>query len=291
MIDNYLLEQLVTFAQYGTLAATAEHLMVTQPTITRGMQKLEELLDVKLFNRNPNKISLTETGKVAAKEAAKLLQAQEEFIATVQEWEQKQGKVTIATTIPSPQFILRELQSEKLLVLSDIIDKTQRSELLLNERVDLIFSSEKLENDQLASIYMGPEDLYVNVDAMMIQVDETEIDFKTIGTVTFLVVSDIGEWKEVIESQLPDSKFLYQDSLEDFSEIGRYSNLPYFTTSLTKIPPEAHINPRMKRLEISDDIANMDIFLTYRKVDTERLEDTIITIQKQWERWEDDLNN
>lgn len=37
MIDNYLLEELVVFSKYGTLAATAEELMVTQPTVTRGM--------------------------------------------------------------------------------------------------------------------------------------------------------------------------------------------------------------------------------------------------------------
>ena len=62
MIDDYLLEALVAFAKYGTLSATAEHLMVTQPTVTRGMQKLENELGVTLFKRTPNRISLTETG-------------------------------------------------------------------------------------------------------------------------------------------------------------------------------------------------------------------------------------
>ncbi|MCY7178455.1 hypothetical protein BA718_03570 [Streptococcus gallolyticus subsp. gallolyticus] len=51
MIDDYLLEALVAFAKYGTLSATAEHLMVTQPTVTRGMQKLEDELGVTLFKR------------------------------------------------------------------------------------------------------------------------------------------------------------------------------------------------------------------------------------------------
>ncbi len=55
MIDNYLLEELVTFAETKTLAKTAQKLMVTQPTVTRGMQKLEDELGVKLFDRQPNK--------------------------------------------------------------------------------------------------------------------------------------------------------------------------------------------------------------------------------------------
>ena len=41
MIENYLLEELVTFQRMGTLKKTAAHLAVTQPTVTRGMQKLE----------------------------------------------------------------------------------------------------------------------------------------------------------------------------------------------------------------------------------------------------------
>ena len=46
MIDNYLLEELVTFAKYKTLAKTAAELNVTQPTVTRGMQKLEDELEI-----------------------------------------------------------------------------------------------------------------------------------------------------------------------------------------------------------------------------------------------------
>lgn len=53
MIDNYLLEELITFAKYKTLAKTAAELNITQPTVTRGMQKLEDELGVQLFDRHP----------------------------------------------------------------------------------------------------------------------------------------------------------------------------------------------------------------------------------------------
>lgn len=59
MIENYLLEELVTFQRMGTLQKTAAHLAVTQPTVTRGMQKLEDELGVKLFDRHPNRLELT----------------------------------------------------------------------------------------------------------------------------------------------------------------------------------------------------------------------------------------
>lgn len=67
MTDLELLKELVAFEQYGTLSATAEHLMITQPSVTRGMKKLEQELGVALFNREVNRITLNETGKLAAK--------------------------------------------------------------------------------------------------------------------------------------------------------------------------------------------------------------------------------
>ncbi|MEE6635351.1 LysR family transcriptional regulator [Limosilactobacillus pontis] len=47
MLDLELLQELVAFQKYGTLSAAAEHLMITQPTVTRKMKKLEQTL----FNR------------------------------------------------------------------------------------------------------------------------------------------------------------------------------------------------------------------------------------------------
>jgi len=55
-MNRQLLEQLIAFEQYGTLAEVAEHLLIPQPTVTRGMRKLEEELEVVLFDRKPNKI-------------------------------------------------------------------------------------------------------------------------------------------------------------------------------------------------------------------------------------------
>ncbi len=104
MIETYLLEELVTFAKQQTLAKTATALNVTQPTITRGMQKLEQDLNVQLFDRQPNRISLTATGQLAAQEAEKLLQDQQTFITKIQNYEQSQNHLLIETTLPARWF-------------------------------------------------------------------------------------------------------------------------------------------------------------------------------------------
>ena len=40
-IETYIIRQLAAFADYGTLTRVGEELGITQPTISRAMQKLE----------------------------------------------------------------------------------------------------------------------------------------------------------------------------------------------------------------------------------------------------------
>lgn len=51
MIELEQLRQLVAFAQYGTLSRAAEDLHISQPSLSRTMQALEEELQANLFVR------------------------------------------------------------------------------------------------------------------------------------------------------------------------------------------------------------------------------------------------
>ena len=64
MIELFQLEQLTAFADYKTLSKAAEMLHMSQPTLTRSMQKLESEFDVSLFRRTKNKLELNENGEL-----------------------------------------------------------------------------------------------------------------------------------------------------------------------------------------------------------------------------------
>ena len=51
MIELEQLKQLIAFATYGTLSKTAEELYISQPALSRSIQKLEKTLEVELFDR------------------------------------------------------------------------------------------------------------------------------------------------------------------------------------------------------------------------------------------------
>ena len=71
MFELYQLEQLLAVAKCGTLSNAAEQLHISQPALSRSMQRLENEIQVPLFIRRKNKIELNENGKLAVEYAKK----------------------------------------------------------------------------------------------------------------------------------------------------------------------------------------------------------------------------
>ena len=78
MIELEQLQHLVTFQECQTLSKAAKQLHISQPVLTRSMQKLEEELEVNLFNRTKNKIAFNETGLLAVSLAKRILDGDED---------------------------------------------------------------------------------------------------------------------------------------------------------------------------------------------------------------------
>ena len=106
MLDLNELEQFVTFAKYGTLSKTAEILNISQPTITRTMQHVEEAFEVTLFERGKNRIALNETGEKAVECAEKLLREAENAIQTVQTFDKNMHTIKVESCAPAPLWTL-----------------------------------------------------------------------------------------------------------------------------------------------------------------------------------------
>ena len=55
MIEFYQLQQLISVAEHDTLAAAAEQLYISHSTLSRSMKKLEDELEVALFETKKKK--------------------------------------------------------------------------------------------------------------------------------------------------------------------------------------------------------------------------------------------
>lgn len=287
MIDNYLLEELVAFDRYGTLAGAADHLGLSQPAITRGTKKLEAELNLQLFKREPNKIYLNETGKFAAKKAAQLLAANDNFVQEVHHFDQNQNHVSVASIAPGPLMIIHNTANstgQKAQVKDLCLPNKNLLSLLREEQYSIIVTTQPLVDSNVKNSYLGREQLIVNVNEFNPLASQKSVSFKDLGGLSFLVIHDIGIWREIIQEQIPDAKFLYQ-SRNNFDEIRNNSIFPYFTTNLSPVDPRWRgVFKKDDRVpvKISDSAATQAFYANYLKQNETRVLPLINAWQDTW---------
>lgn len=288
MIDNYLLEELVTFAKYGTLAATAQELLVTQPTVTRGMQKLEDELNVKLFDRQPNHITLTKTGQLAAQEAQKVLDFNNHFVETIQNYETSHQLIKIGAIAPGPIILLKSIAKDlpdRIALTKDFLTADTVADQLEARDFSLIITNQELMTDTVESRYIGTEKLSVNLDKFTYLANKNSVTFSELKGISFVVINDIGIWKQIIQRDIPDAKFLYQDEYDSFTEITKYSSFPYFSTNISNLDGHHQTDDDDRvQIPISDEDSQMDFYASYLKTQRKRLEPTIQQMIKAWSK-------
>jgi DNA-binding transcriptional LysR family regulator len=75
MIELRTLKYALAVAEYHGFRKAAEALLLTQPTLTRAIQDLEETVGAKLFDRAKRQVEPTPLGRIFLKRAQKILQA------------------------------------------------------------------------------------------------------------------------------------------------------------------------------------------------------------------------
>lgn len=85
-----------TAAKCGSLSLAAEDLFITQPAVTKGIQRLQEYYDIKLFNRFGKKLVLTDAGEALFEIAEKIFDLESHAEDSIREYQQhKRGHIRI----------------------------------------------------------------------------------------------------------------------------------------------------------------------------------------------------
>lgn len=284
MIENYLLEELVTFSECKTLAKTAARLRVTQPTVTRGMQKLESELNVNLFDRQPNKITLTKTGILAAREARQVLEANEQFVTHIQNFAQTQQTITVGSVAPGPLVVADQLaKSFELKIDRTFVNPRDVLAALGHNQYTACFTNHEIQTDQVESLYIGAERLSVNLDQFMLLAGRRSLSFSELRGLSFIVLNDIGPWKQVIQDKIPGAKFLYQAEQNAMAELTRYSTFPYFSTNINRYAPINDLDEHDRvTIPITDREATMPFYVAYLKTQRARLQPVLKKLAELW---------
>jgi DNA-binding transcriptional LysR family regulator len=86
-------------AKHGSLSAAAQALYITQPAITKGIQRLQDHYEIKLFNRFGKKMALTDAGEVLYRIAESIFEMENQAEESLRDFQQrKRGFIRILSS-------------------------------------------------------------------------------------------------------------------------------------------------------------------------------------------------
>lgn len=233
MVDHHILEQFVTFYRTGTLRETAEKMNISQPTLTRNMQKLEDEFEVPLFNRTKNRISLNETGLLAAEDAEMLLKQTENMLRRARDFDRKNRTITIGTCTPVqiPELVRRITNIEPMAAISsETRPIPQLLDGIRNGTWQFVLLPFCPKDDELFSQKWGEEHLSFLLPKRHRFARRKSLSVSEMNGENMLLFQDIGFWHDLVVEKMPDSRFLVQTERYTFMELIENSTMPVFTT-------------------------------------------------------------
>jgi len=235
MPELYQLIQLLAIAECGTMSGAAERLHLSQPALSRSMQRLESILQVTLFDRQKNKITLNQNGKLAVDQARRVVQQVHDLVEQVRAFDRSQRTISIGSCAPAPLWELVSLVSQ-LYPAMTISSEMKDTDLLLGglkegsyQFIILPFS---VEEPALYCFPFAKEQLYFSLPSAHPLAGSQGLYFRDIDGESILLLAQIGFWRQVCRQKMPLTRALVQTEQEDFQELVQASALPSFSSDL-----------------------------------------------------------
>ena len=235
MIELEQLRQLVAFAECGTLSRAAEVLHISQPSLSRTMQALEEELQAVLFTRQKNRIVLNEVGQVAVEYARQVLAAAEKLARQVQLADRTGQSVALGSCAPVPIQDLRPLLQELYEGVAVAPELNSSDDALIDGlrqgRYQIVVTHEPpLQDEELFCFPYREEHLSLLVPANHPLAQLTVIRAADLAHQNLLLYSEIGFWTGVCREKLPQAHFLFMNEWDAFGELVGLGAFPTFVT-------------------------------------------------------------
>ena len=236
MLELQHLEYLVAVGEKDTLSAAAEELHISQPALTRAMQRLEASLGQDLFTRRKNRVELNEAGELAVECARLVLEAAGDMERRLDAYRQSRMTISVGASGPGPLWAL----TSSLAALCPGMKLTSQvapQEALLSglERGEyqfVVLHAPIARAGLLCRPYLT-EWLMLSVPPEHPLAARKEIGISDLDGETMLVYSDLGVWQKLHDTRMRGVRFIAQDSRETFEQLVRASALPCFATNLS----------------------------------------------------------
>lgn len=227
------LRQLDAIEREGTMSAAARALHVSQPALSRSVQRLEAELGAELFDRTGRHVALNEAGRAAVEWARQILRDERLMRDAVDAAVRRSRTLRVATVAPVPLWRLTSLMVERFpreTLTSETLEEGMVERGVSDGTFDLGIVTGRPALPLLRSCEMMRENLSVTLPPSHSLAARRSVGVAELDGNAFLIISDIGFWRGRVDASLPHATFVEQRDREVFARLVRSTPLCAFTT-------------------------------------------------------------
>lgn len=261
MIELVQLQQLIAVSEHGTISSAADSLHLSQPALTRSLQRLETELGVALFDRKRNRATLNRVGVQAVTRAKALLASVNEITEELRVLEARLSTIVIGSCGPAPMWDLAAELGEHYpdrTIASELGENDALIEGLEQGRYRLILTEQAVEKPGILCRKYTEERLCVALPPDHPLSGRASISLAELGEDSILSYGDFGVWQRLVDRN-PRLRYLVQSDRATLAELVRASSIPCFASNLTMFRFRDMVN--RVRVPLSDEEAAVTFYL------------------------------
>ena len=203
MLELEQLNQLVAIADSQTISAAAEKLHLSQPALTRAMQRLERELGVNLFYRKKNRLGLNPTGEMAVGYARILLKDAEAFSEQIKIHAARISTVSIGSCSPAPMWYLAAnlgMQFSEYTLKTEIKCEDDLKEGLSEDRYQIVILKNHPADEAILAYPFAEETLSVEIPSNHPFAIKGSATFAELANYPVLTLREPTVWRDILQS-------------------------------------------------------------------------------------------
>lgn len=237
-MDFEQLYQLEAIERTGTFSAAAHELHISQPALTRSIQRLETELGQPLFDRAGRSAQINEAGQIALDYAKQILREKYLMREALSEHARRARALVVGTVAPAPLWRLTALIVERFpstVLTSKTFEVENLEREVLNGGVDLGISLKPCMMPTVHCCQLMTESLSVCLPSNHPLAKHKSLSAAELDGESFLLYQGIGFWQSFCDTHFPHSKFIIQEDRTVFHQMIPTTPLIYFVTDVPSL--------------------------------------------------------
>lgn len=266
------LQQLLYFktaAECENISQAAQKLYISQPALTKVIQRLETDLGVQLFDRTGRAIKLNGAGRTALSYAAAILEDIEQMRMAVRA-SSREKDLRVLTNLPNIMrylFPTYELEPRRTGMQSEYVETTHfKTSVLLDKACDILITNVPLADDRISNTYLLQDHLLLYVPAHHPLHEKRHVRLDELANLNFLWPNDtlntasVRYIQRILTERHCNTTFISAADLGSMNYLLQFTDHCLITSALTSL---FYTPPQRVGIPVSDPDAAISYYVAF----------------------------